>query len=148
MLAIPLQEWLARLTRITLGDLRPMTLFWWTYLVMCGFCRLGAAIRRKRGEHGHSRYTEWPRGMTERAKLSELTVKRGLEPIFVLFWGYFIRQVNPPLGTYLMLAAAGLCISASANEAEQHMQVMDMNDAVVDQEGVAERFRQMRLNRS
>lgn len=129
-------------------DLRPMTAFWWAYFVMCGFVRLGAAVRRKRGEHGHSRYTGWPRGMTERAKLSELTVKRMFEPMYVLVCGYFIRQVNPPLGTYLMLAAGGLCISASANEAEQRMQVMDLNDAVIAQETVAEQFRQMRVNRN
>lgn len=128
-------------------DLRPMTLFWWAYIVMCGIGRLGTIGKRLRGEHGHSRYTGWPRGMTGRGQWSEITVKRIVEPVFVFVWGCIIRQLNPPLGTYLMLAAGSLFISVSADEAEERVRVMDMNDAVIDQEGVADKFRHMRLNR-
>ena len=61
--------------------------------------------------------------------------------------GFLLRQINPPLGTYLMLAAGSLCISVCASEAEERTRALDMNDAVMNQESVADRFREMRSDR-
>jgi hypothetical protein len=128
-------------------DLRPLMLFLPAYLVMCFVARAGIAARLKRGEHCHSHYTGWPHGIKPGTKCSELTAKRVVEPAIVMMAGFLLRQFNPPLGTYLMFAAAGLLISVSASDAEQRTRSLDINDAVIDQEQVADRFREMRSER-
>jgi hypothetical protein len=128
-------------------DLWPLMLFLLAYLVMCCCARVGSLVRRFRGEPGHSFYTGWPRVMTARAKWSEVTFKRFVEPLLVLSFGFLILLANPPLGTYLMLAAGGLFISVNASIAEERTRALDMNDAVIHQEIVAERFRGMRGER-
>ena len=100
-------------------DLRPLMLFLLGYVVMCGFARIGMLVRRSRGEHCHTHYTGWPHGIRPGAKCSELTVKRIVEPAVVMGAGFLLRQINPPLGTYLMLAAGSLFISVSASDAEE-----------------------------
>jgi len=128
-------------------DLRPLMLFLLAYLVMCCLARVSSIAHRLAGEHCHSHYTGWPRGIKPGAKCSELTVKRVVEPAIVMAAGFLLRQVNPPLGTYLMLAGGSLFISVSASETEQRTRALDMNDAVINQEQVADRFRDMRSER-
>ncbi|MBL8827916.1 MAG: hypothetical protein JNM18_13145 [Planctomycetaceae bacterium] len=125
-------------------DLR--LLFWFlpAYLVMCLIARIGMLKRRWRGEQGHSYYTGWPRGFSGRGKVSELTMKRFLEPLAILTIGGFVCALDPPLGTYLMFAAGGLFISVNLSAEEDRTRVLDMHDAVIHQELIAERFRDLR----
>ena len=127
------------------ADLRPMFLYLLAYLLMCLLARLDGALRRWRGELPvHSRYCGYPRLMKLCPRLSEITVKRFIEPLLVFLGGVFTLQVNQPLGFYWMIAAACMCGQASQAEAWERMQATNMHDAVLDQQEVAERFRGMR----
>jgi hypothetical protein len=124
-------------------DLRPLLWFLLAFLVMCGVTRIGSLLRR--GQPCHSFYTGWPRLMGRTRKLSEVTFKRYIEPILVLAIGFALREnVNPPLGTYLMIGAGCLFLSVSVSVIEEQVRAEDMNDAVIEQSMVAERFRGMR----
>ena len=102
-------------------------------------------MRRLRGELPiHSRYCGYPRLMKLCLCLSEITVKRFVEPLLVFLGGVFTLQVNQPLGFYWMIGAACMCGQASQAEAWERMQATNMHDAVLDQQEVAERFRGMR----
>jgi hypothetical protein len=71
-------------------------------------------------------------------------MKRYLEPLAVMTTGGFVRSLDPPLGTYLMFAAGGLFISVNLSAEEDRTRVLDMHDAVIHQELIAERFRDLR----
>jgi hypothetical protein len=127
------------------ADLRPMFLYLAAYLLMCLLARLGMGLRRWRGESPiHSRYCGYPRLMKLCPRLSEITVKRFIEPLLVFLGGVFTLHVSQPLGFYWMVAAACMCGQASQAEAWERMQATNMHDAVLDQQEVAERFRGMR----
>lgn len=128
-------------------DQGPMMLFLMAFLFMCFCARISSIVRRVRGRPGHTFYTGWPRIMSDRAKWSEMTIKRFVEPLIVLCIGFLFLLVSPPLGAYLMTAAVGLFMSVSAIDLEDRTRALDMHDAVIHQEVVAERFRDMRGER-
>ena len=128
-------------------DLEPLYWFLGTYFAMCFIARAGIAARLRRGEHCHSFYTGWPRFLGPRATVSEISMKRCWEPGILSLLGFAVRDWNAPLGTYLILGAASLAISVGASEAVERQRTLDMNDAVIDQEQTAERFRAMRGER-
>ncbi len=73
----------------------------------------------------------------------ELFIK-WLEPILVLFAGYFVHRWNRPLGTYLLIAGSALLITATFSIAAARERVLDMNDAVTGGQVTAESFRSLR----
>jgi hypothetical protein len=86
--------------------------------------------------------------MGPKTKFSELTCKRFVEPVYVLLVGWTLWLLNEaPLGSYLMLAAVCLLVSVNASIAFDNIRVMNMHDAVIDQELIAERFRDLRGER-
>jgi hypothetical protein len=129
-------------------DCRPMVLFLPVYLAVCLAARAGMARRRLRGEQCHSMYTGWPRFLGPKAKISELRMKQVWEPAVTMLLGWAVRdEFNAPLGTYLMIGGVCLFISVSTSTAVERMQALDLSDAVLEQEMVAERFREMRGER-
>lgn len=128
-------------------DLRPMMMFLLAYLVMYCTARSKAVLRRWRGEQFHSYYTGRPRLMRLLPRCDEVAVKRFIEPLIVLGIGYLSAQGNRPFGTYLMCAAACLIMSVTMSVAWSRTRALDLNDAVFDQQEVAERFRAMRGER-
>ncbi len=126
-------------------DVRAVVYFLPAYLLMCVVARMGSLARRTRGEQSHSMYTGWPRCMGPRSKWTELTVKQFVEPGIVFANGWMLRELHEaPLGTYLMIGAVCLFISVSSSTAMERLRAMDLNDAVKEQEFVAERLRGMR----
>lgn len=128
-------------------DLRPLMCFLVVYIVMCFFARVDGLLRGRRGAQQHTFYSGWPRLMGTSTKICELTFKRFVEPALALAFGFALRQVDPPLGTYLMIGGVCLFISVSAAEVAGRERASDMNDAVLEQEWIAERFRDMRGRR-
>ena len=107
----------------------------------------GEVAEARRGESCHSFYTGWPRFLGPKATISEMSMKRCWEPGILCLLGFAVRDWNAPLGTYLIFGAASLAISVGASEAVERQRALDMNDAVIDQEQTAERFRVMRGER-
>ncbi len=125
-------------------DPRPMILFLVAYLVLVACARLDAFRRTMRGDKTHSRYSGTPWLIKPNARLSEITIKKFVEPIVVLGIAALISDYNQPLAAYLIVAVS--CLVGSNLRAAMWMRgrVMDMNDAVADQEQVAQQFRDMR----
>jgi hypothetical protein len=125
-------------------DLQPMIGFLLFYVLMCAIHRIDGLASRLRGMRCHSYYTGWPHLMGLLKRANEVTVKRYAEPLLVLGIGYFIRGGNPPLGTYLIGSSLCLFLSVTLSEEQSRQRALDLNDAVIDQQQVSERFRTMR----
>lgn len=128
-------------------DLRPLMLYLIAYLVMCFRSRLNIIRRRLRGEFMHSYYSGLSRLTRLFPKASEVTVKRFIEPAALLGVSVMVMEFNQPLGTYLRLGGIGLFLSVNMIAVYDRARAMDLNDAVIDQEQVAEQFRNMRRPR-
>jgi hypothetical protein len=118
------------------------------YLFFC-FVRRVEALKRltSGGEQVHSLYTGTPSLMRFTGRMNEITVKRIVEPIFVFFGGIFLCPVSEALGHYLIACSVGLLVSVQASLNTERTRAMDMNDAVIDQQHTARRFREMRGDR-
>lgn len=125
-------------------DLRPLMCFLGAYVVMCLVTRVDGLLRRSRGMQQHSFYSGWPRLMGQKCRIDEVAFKRFVEPVFALLAGYGLRQIDPPLGTYLMIGGVCMFLTVSAGQTVERARAVDMNDAVIEQEWIAERFREMR----
>lgn len=125
-------------------DPRPMLGFLIAFLFMNLMARISRVLRRREVEDGHSLYSGYPRIMRFTGRVSELTVKRGIEPFLVFFTGIFILPVNQPLGSYLMLAAFGLFTSVNMGLAFERTRAIEMHDAYLEQRSLAEQLRDMR----
>jgi hypothetical protein len=125
-------------------DPRPLLCFLVAYLGLCVLTRIGGLVRRMRGEGDHSRYSGWPRLCRAFPWLSEVAVKTYVEPCFVLGVAGLVGNWNPPLAAYLGIGALCLLMNVLGNETWIRQRAMDINDAVYEQQSVAERFREMR----
>jgi len=128
-------------------DSRPMMWFLVAYLVMCGWTRTTSLYRKLKGRVGHSRYNGYPRVMRFCPRLNEIKVKRMLEPLLVFGTGVLCVRWSEPLGAYLMASAVALLLSVEAIEMHQRQRAMDLLDNSIDQQGIAERFRELRGDR-
>lgn len=126
-------------------DLVPLTAFLGMFFLMCLAVRVCVTLRRRgQGPREHSRYTGSPRFMRLLPWVREETVKGIVEPVFVFLCGALLMEVNQPLGSYLMLASAGLLVWVRFNVTYGQARAMDMYDAYLEQRQLAERFRDMR----
>jgi hypothetical protein len=125
-------------------DPRPLAWFLVAYLVMCVIARLQAGWRRMRGDANHSYYSGWPWLMGIFRRWSEVTVKRWVEPALVGILAALIGEHNAPLASYLVGSALCLFVSGHAREESVRKRVEAMKDAAIEQEIIAERFREMR----
>lgn len=126
-------------------DLRPLMWFLVVYLGAVVVARLGVVARKRNGVRIHSFYSGYPRFMNDRTKFSEVQFKKCLEPIVSAVFGAGLYvQGEQPLGAYLMIAGACLFITVSMAELQFNQRAMALNDQVIEQEYVAERFREMR----
>lgn len=115
------------------------------YIVMCFLARLSVMARvRRGGPQEHTRYNGYPRLMAITRWISERTLKLVVEPMIVFFVGVLTMPVNEPLGGYLMLAALGLLVSTHMAAGYDRVRALDMHDAYLDQNQVAQDFREMR----
>ncbi len=125
-------------------DLRPLLWFLVAYLAMCAVARAQAWRRRSRGDANHSFYSGWPLLMGIFRGCSEVTVKQWFEPLLVGTVAFVIGENNVPLAAYLLGAAVCLFMSVFTREQSVRQRAAAMNDAVMEQEIIAERFREMR----
>jgi hypothetical protein len=126
------------------SDSTPLLVFLGAYVMGCVVAQAESFRRQRQGEVQHSFYSgapcvmHWPilrRGFSERA------AKGVIEPVMVLIASWFVAQVDEPLGTYLMVAAVGTMLSIGLGRAAEERRLMDMRDAHIEQQNVAERFR-------
>lgn len=114
------------------------------YLLLIAFARLSAFRRAATGDSTHSYYSGAPWIMGRNCRIPEVTLKAYLEPLLVAGLAFLLLDYNEPLAIYLLIAVS--CLFAMNLQATMSMRgrVMDMNDAVAEQEIVAEQFRNMR----
>ena len=61
----------------------------------------------------------------------------------MILLGYGIHHLNRELGDYLMLAASLVFLRAHNLVVERRSRAIEMNDAVIEQKLIADRFRDM-----
>lgn len=125
-------------------DLTPLFLFCGLFLLFCGAARLDALWRARRGEMNHTYYSGSPILKKFLPCCSEATVKKFVEPLFVFGVGMLLGDWNPPLGVYMCFASACLLVRVHHAEMCLRRRAAEMNDAVLEQEDVAQRFRDLR----
>ncbi len=125
-------------------DPRPMFCFLGAYLLLIAFSRFSAFRRAARGDSTHSYYSGTPWIMGQNSRISEVAIKNYIEPLLAGVVAFLLLDYNLPLAIYLLIAIS--CLFAMNLQATMTMRgrVMDMNDAVAEQEIVAEQFRNMR----
>lgn len=129
-------------------DLTVLLLFVPAYLLMCVVARADTFRRWRRGECCHTLYSGWPRLLKPGARMTELACKQFFEPLLAFAAGFVLHQLGErPFGSYLIVAAICLAISTNIDVAIDRMRAARMNDAVIEQELLAERFRSMRGDR-
>jgi hypothetical protein len=128
-------------------DIVPMLCFLAAYLVMCARARVGILARRKRGEFGHSMYSGVPRLMRLVPGWRESAVKRFAEPLLVLGAGCLACAIDEPLGLYLILGSFFVFATATVGTGWDRNRILDLNDAVIEQQWRAEQFRAVRGDR-
>jgi hypothetical protein len=130
-------------------DASPVGLWvlWVLFIVMQLRARLESVRMIAKGEVVHTRFNGSPRLASVFKRMPEQKIKAGLEPLLVFIVGVLLMQVSPPLGSYLMVAAFSLGFNHSVIEAVERAQALEMNDALIEQQSVAERFRNMQRDR-
>ena len=127
-------------------DPTPILVFWCLFIVMQARARMESLRMVARGEHVHGRYNGWPRLARLFKKSTELKVKE-YEAFLVIGAGVACLSFSPPLGSYL--AAAGICllICGSVIESTARARALQMQDAFLEQQQFAERFRELQRDR-
>jgi hypothetical protein len=123
------------------GNLDTLWIFWWAYLIALFIARFDTLRRWRLGEFGHSYYSGRPRCMAIFKRASEKWIKEFFEPMLVFFSGVLALPYGEPLGSYLMIAGIGLAAMGAMREETARARVMDMNDAMIDQNYIFDRFR-------
>jgi hypothetical protein len=123
-------------------DIDPLMVFLLAYLGMCMVARLGMMLRT---DVEHSYYSGWPHLLSPKAAGKELFFKQFVEPAFVIFGGVLVRDWNDPLGAYLTFAGCCLFISNTLNRMAASQRVMNVRDAMYEQQQLAETLRGIRV---
>jgi hypothetical protein len=97
----------------------------------------------RREETVHSRYPGRPLLWSILLPNWKETSFRQLEALAVILLGYGVHYLNRPLGDYLMLAASFVFLRGYGFAVQQRDRAIAMNDAVIEQKLVAEKFRDM-----
>jgi hypothetical protein len=124
-----------------------MWALWILFVLMQLRARLESVRMVAKGDVVHTRYNGWPRLASVFKRMSEQKIKAGLEPVVVFLVGALLMQVSQPLGSYLMVAAFSLGFNHSVIEGVERAKAMELNDALIEQQAMAERFRQMQRDR-
>ncbi len=103
-----------------------------------------ARIRLLRGDTAHSRYSGWPRYLRRHLHARETPIKKYFEPFAVLCIGLMICDNDRVLAMYLALASFCLFLTARRSDNWVRRRVLDVNDAIVEQQHVSARFQALR----
>jgi hypothetical protein len=125
-------------------DLSPMFWFLGAYMLMCAVNRTSNLRHGDRARHSY--YNGYPRMVRANAVIDEVRFKRFSEPFVVGMLGASLTQFNQPLGWYFIFGAICLCIQAMVWNQLEEVKVMDLNDSLLEQSYLAERFRSKSRN--
>ena len=125
----------------------PMFQYWILYVLFCLHHRLGVIRRTWRGERGHRYYNGVPGLGRTFPRLSEVTVKKVVEPLFVCGVGFLLFQFLPPLGLFLLIGGGCLAFTQWDWDLRMRRRAREMHEAMLEQEEVADRFRDLRQER-
>ncbi|QYO62488.1 hypothetical protein [Leptolyngbya sp. 7M] len=117
--------------------------FWLLFIAFQLRARIETFRMLARGEHVHTRYNGWPRLARIFKRMPESRIKAGLEPLLVFAVGVLMMPLSQPLGSYLMVAAFALGMTHAVIDSVERARALEMNDAMIEQQALADRFRQM-----
>lgn len=115
------------------------------FYVLCCFaqrCRMWD--RRKTGVVIHSQYNGYPWLRGQNSKISEAAFKTWVEPALVGGLGLMLRRADEANGSFLLFCAFSMCVKNLVGQHLVHEELSDMNDSLIEQQHMAERFRQSR----
>lgn len=119
------------------------------YLIRCVYHRISAIkqnLRTDRGERTpalHTRYDGQPTLAKRFPRLSESAIKDRVEPLVMGAMGICSMVASPPLGWFMVWTALGMTATNSLINRHLTVQVMDLCDASIETQQLAERFRQI-----
>jgi len=123
----------------------PLPLLWFmaAYALVWLARMIAMVIRRWRGlGRLHSAYTGRPYLGRLLPTMKEETVKT-LESLTVFAVGFWVGCLNAPLGDYMMLTSALMFLRGVMLSSRQRAEAIELNDMVIEQKLVADRFRDM-----
>jgi hypothetical protein len=118
----------------------PMVNLWLVFIAMCAMHRWSFLWRRRKSPT-HSFYTGWPWLLPEKYSQYEVKFKQIYEPMLILALGFPMTVFSPPVGMYMIVGSFCLGMKVGMGEFLTEQRSLDMNDAVVEQQLLAERFR-------
>jgi len=125
-------------------DTRPLYWYLAAYLLMVFVARLSISYRQWKRDNEHTFYNGLPVLLRRSAYRYEQIFKQFVEPSLVIAVAFLMTDWNPPLGMYLVMVAFCLFIHSARMNGYAHLQLMDLHDAVIEQQQRAERFRDLR----
>ena len=128
-------------------DPLPVWLFWALFVLMQLRCRIESSLMAARGQFIHSRYNGRPRLAFIFRRTDEVKLKAGFEPLLVMVTGVLLMPVSQPLGSYLLVAGFCLLVNHAAIESVERARAMEIHDAMLEQQDLAARVRDMQRGR-
>lgn len=116
-------------------------IFWVLYIVMQLRARIETTRLKAQGEVSHSRYSGWPLLAKAFKSMPESKLKGAIEPLAVFLTALAVMEGSVPLGSYLIAAAFALAFNNALLDAVEKARVRDLNDTLIEQQQLAERFR-------
>ncbi len=124
-------------------DPRPIMGFWMLFILVQLIARIECVTTAARGRLIHTRYNGRPRLASVFRKTPERTLKSTHEPWLAIVAGALALTFSPPLGSYLIAAGVCLAVCSSVGEAVERARALQLHDAWIEQQVLAERFREM-----
>lgn len=119
-------------------------LFWFLQLFMQLRGRIESLWRFFKDKGDHSRYNGSPRLASLFKRTPEISIKRVYEPILVLLLAATAATLSPSLASYLAVAAFALIFNNAVIDAAERGRLRELNDGLLEQQQLAERFRELR----
>jgi len=126
----------------------PTGLYGFWAIMMFFFARAKAESTRMvaKGDIVHTRYNGTSRLSRFFKRLPEAKVKGVCEPAFGLFTGAILMQLDKPLGSLIAVSAIAMFLVQATIEGVEQARVSELNDALIEQQSIAERFREVQQN--
>lgn len=121
--------------------------FWILMLLMFLRARIQSMRMVAKGDIVHTRFNGTPILGRYFKRMSEAKIKAMCEPGFGLLAGGLISQVDKPLGSLLIASAFALFIVQATMQSAEHARASELNDALIEQQSLSERFRAMQRDR-
>lgn len=123
-----------------------LMLFWWLTIVRFIRIRIESMRLLRNGVAIHTRYNGWPKLASVFKRSTESAIKAKWEPLFCFILGWVLMSVSEPLGSLVLVSTVALVLVHSTIDAVETARVMELNDAWIEQQRIAERFREVRRN--